>query len=1143
VNHKLIAACLISLAIVGQRAIAATITVTTTNDSGGGSLRAAIASVNSTPGMNFINFNIPGTGPFTITPTTALTNIMNPVVIDGYTQPGSSSNTLANADNAVLQVKIVGSILDLEASNSTIRGLVLATDGFAIQLGYTAPGCVVEGNFIGVDFDGITSASDTSAEGLVVRSSNNRIGGTSPGSRNIIAYHEPGIEVVQDTMTFFATNNMIQGNFIGVDITGLNPAPNGLNGVQISMAPTNTIGGTVPGAGNIIGNSQGYGVGEAMSYGDKVLGNSIFDNGEYGIQNNNNIVAAPILLAATNNATSTMIGVTLANTNTVMYRLEFFASPNCGTPPFFGQGKTLIGTTNVAGKTAFTIILPRVESTLFLTATATGPETSMFSDCIPIITPPGGLTNSWTNSVSGKWEGDFNWSLTAAPSTNQNAVLMTNAASKTATIDATTANFFTGTMTISNLTIGAPGVSINTLSVANAGTFTPLDVFSSCIVSNGGAMVFSNSTLQVDGRPSGVFEMEGPVTFNGGGLITSNTAATYIGDVGQGSLSLSNATLASGYTVVGGFSPGAQGTFSLVDATATLYALMEVCDNATSTGTLWLANSFLEIEGPVYLGFLGSGQMTASNSTVDLDNGLDMASQTGSHATYTSVNTTNTFGDLVIGEDGIASVTLIGGQTTVGGIPIYVGEYGIGQLTLSNTTLISLGISLGVNSGSAGQLTFAGGSMVLSNLTVIGTAAGATSTVLVTGGQLIMTNTPTTISASSLSQVTVSNGTLQVGALTVIPSATAGTLTVAGGNLNIGDLFDCSSSTGTALWLTGGQVTATNENSLLGQMAMSNGTFLASDVFVGGASLGGTITMAGGTFEIVGGADGLIIGGNGYTGTLWNTGGHLITPNKITYVGGLFSPAVGSIIASNGTTQAGTVYLGAQSDGAGTFTIAGGIHSIYSSLVLGGDLCVGGTGVVTVTGGELFVTNAAHNAVLDVETGTLTVNGGYVQADIIILSNSCAYYTSSGGQVVYGSAVLNPNVSLVGDGIPNSWKQQYGLDAFDPNLANEDTDGDGMNNLDEYLTGTNPTNSASYFHIVSVTRETNNMRVKWTTQGGHTNRVYVSTGAAGGGYTNNFGNLSPFIIIPGTGASTTNYLDVGGATNGPGRYYHIGQIP
>ena len=49
---------------------AATFSVTNTNDSGAGSLRQAILGANATPGGDSIEFDIPGSGVHTITPTT-----------------------------------------------------------------------------------------------------------------------------------------------------------------------------------------------------------------------------------------------------------------------------------------------------------------------------------------------------------------------------------------------------------------------------------------------------------------------------------------------------------------------------------------------------------------------------------------------------------------------------------------------------------------------------------------------------------------------------------------------------------------------------------------------------------------------------------------------------------------------------------------------------------------------------------------------------------------------------------------------------------------------------------------------------------------------------------------------------------------
>ncbi|HKZ02978.1 MAG TPA: hypothetical protein VJ180_12100, partial [Pyrinomonadaceae bacterium] len=114
----------------------ATFTVTNINDSGSGSLRDAINLANADSVMDTINFNItsgchPTTGVCTITPTSPLPAIIQPVVIDGYTQPGASENTLSVGDNAVLLIELNGinagntNGFTVTAGICTFRGLVI----------------------------------------------------------------------------------------------------------------------------------------------------------------------------------------------------------------------------------------------------------------------------------------------------------------------------------------------------------------------------------------------------------------------------------------------------------------------------------------------------------------------------------------------------------------------------------------------------------------------------------------------------------------------------------------------------------------------------------------------------------------------------------------------------------------------------------------------------------------------------------------------------------------------------------------------------------------------------------------------------------------------------------------------------------
>jgi hypothetical protein len=87
---------------------AATFIVTTTDDGGAGSLRQAMLDANAAPGLDTISFNIPGDGVRVIAVTSALPEVTDPVIIDGYTQPGAAPNSLAVGSNAVILIELDG---------------------------------------------------------------------------------------------------------------------------------------------------------------------------------------------------------------------------------------------------------------------------------------------------------------------------------------------------------------------------------------------------------------------------------------------------------------------------------------------------------------------------------------------------------------------------------------------------------------------------------------------------------------------------------------------------------------------------------------------------------------------------------------------------------------------------------------------------------------------------------------------------------------------------------------------------------------------------------------------------------------------------------------------------------------------------
>src|SRR5580765_7975112 len=74
--------------------------------------------------------------------------------------------------------------------------------------------------------------------------------------------------------------------------------------------------------------------------------------------------------------------------------------------------------------------------------------------------PASALDNVYTNTVSGKWESPTNWSQ-AAPFLD-NSIYITNAGTKTVTVDSNTVSFAPGTLAVTNLTLSGPSNTINT---------------------------------------------------------------------------------------------------------------------------------------------------------------------------------------------------------------------------------------------------------------------------------------------------------------------------------------------------------------------------------------------------------------------------------------------------------------------------------------------------------------------------------------------------------------------------------------------------------------------------------------------------------------------------------------------------------
>jgi hypothetical protein len=337
----------------------------------------------------------------TISPASQLPTITEAVTIDGYSQPGAKSNTLAVGNDAVLKVELSGpgsgSGLRIGAAYSTVKGLVINRWGEGIHISESgATGNKVVGNYVGTDSSGTKDLG--SHHGVhIIEAPNNAVGGAAAAERNVISGND-AYGVAIDGAN--AGGNRVTGNYVGTDASGTKDLGNSLDGVHIALAPNNAVGGTTAGAGNVISGNGRDGVGIVMAEdtGNRVLSNSIFSNDGLDIDllggtenaagttandpkdpdtGPNKLQNFPVVTSVAKNA----IKGTLNSKPGTSYTVQLFSNPSGE-----DEGKTLVGqrsvTTDGSGNASFSVKpSSEVAPGQSVTATATDPEgnTSEFS--------------------------------------------------------------------------------------------------------------------------------------------------------------------------------------------------------------------------------------------------------------------------------------------------------------------------------------------------------------------------------------------------------------------------------------------------------------------------------------------------------------------------------------------------------------------------------------------------------------------------------------------------------------------------------------------------------------------------------------------------------------------------------------------
>lgn len=271
----------IACALAAPPSLAATLTVTSNADAGIGSLREAIIIANTvSAGADRIEFAIPDGDDTRIRLLSRLPAIVGPLVIDGFSQPGSQRNTLLSGDTSVHRIVLDGSAIaagangiDINDARVEIAGLTI--DGFrrdgsgalgnGIAIGAslgdpTEDQIAIVGCHIGLAADGTEGLGNEGA-GIRIFSATedgSRPGGAvvlvgpdsiaDPGNRNVIADNSAGGIIAATPL------HRIEGNFIGMTADGRTPLPNGGAGISLASAPAQV------GPGNIIAGNLGDGV-------------------------------------------------------------------------------------------------------------------------------------------------------------------------------------------------------------------------------------------------------------------------------------------------------------------------------------------------------------------------------------------------------------------------------------------------------------------------------------------------------------------------------------------------------------------------------------------------------------------------------------------------------------------------------------------------------------------------------------------------------------------------------------------------------------------------------------------------------------------------------------------------------------------
>jgi filamentous hemagglutinin len=585
--------------------------------------------------------------------------------------------------------------------------------------------------------------------------------------------------------------------------------------------------------------------------------------------------------------------------------------------------------------------------------------------------------DQWTNTGNGLWSIGSNWSSNQPPDSTFSLILITNANTKTVTIDPTTPS---ANLTIQRLTISAPSGSANTLALANVGTNLPLQLSLGLTVDGGGVVTLANSALNSAGvsvnrggalnatnsilLETGVlstFEIvNGNVWLDSGLIDCSTIQSVRVGRTnnGAGILNLHGGTLLAPALQVA-TSTASEGTLNVSGGTMNALGTFTVGFGVNSTGAVSVTSGQLIATNDItYVGKSGFGQMSISGGSATLafvsvgNNANGLLSVSGGQLTMNPRTTNDWFqignagagqfnltggtvylgGECHIGDDstglgtGSGTATITGAQLIATNDLFAIARYGPGQMTVSNATTWLTNVSVGRHDGAIGTLNVqSNAQMYLLDALSIARFSNSVGHVLVTGGLLSITNDIIWVGREGNGDLTISNGIVRA------LSGVVALSTVVTDSITLLPVTNVPNGT---LTLAGGSLVLSS-NLLVGAGSISTGqvSIVGGDLSIGGNGNAGYLAVSGGTFTLSQGGvvtDNLFLTNN--AGQFLFNGGQLqaanitvsngapfvvgdgVNPATLQLEGGTFFFADGLVVSSNATVKGCGTILGSISN-------------------------------------------------------------------------------------------------------------------------------------------------------------------------------------------------------------------------------------